>query len=59
MDGEGFLMIALVVACLSFGFGCGVGSAHSDEWWKRDAIRRGNAIYCPDDGEFAFIGECE
>ena len=27
--------------------------------WQFEAISRGYAIYCPDNGEFAWIGECE
>ena len=26
---------------------------------KRQAIERGHALYCPHDGEFAWVGECE
>ena len=26
--------------------------------WQREAISRGLATYCPDNGEFAWIGEC-
>jgi len=27
--------------------------------WHVDLINRGYAIYCPDDGEFAYKGECD
>lgn len=26
--------------------------------WQHEAISRGFALYCPGDGEFAWIGEC-
>ena len=26
---------------------------------KRQAIERGYALHCPDDGKFAWVGECE
>jgi hypothetical protein len=27
--------------------------------WRSDLVTRGLAIYCPLDGNFAFIGECD
>lgn len=27
--------------------------------WQAEAIERGYALYCPADGEFAWVGECE
>ena len=26
--------------------------------WKADTVQRGLAMYCPDDGEWAWNGEC-
>ena len=26
--------------------------------WKIDAVERGLALYCPNDGEWAWVGEC-
>ena len=27
--------------------------------WKTDSVDRGLAIYCPTDGEWAWVGECK
>lgn len=27
--------------------------------WKDEAIERGYGLHCPDDGKFAWVGECE
>lgn len=27
--------------------------------WKEDTVERGLAMYCPDDGKWAWNGECE
>ena len=27
--------------------------------YRTDAIERGYALYCPDDGKFAWVGECD
>ncbi len=52
-----------------FGFSLGVllGAAFAGfmiwadltQRWERDLIMRGHAIYCPHDGAFAFVGECD
>ncbi len=26
--------------------------------WRADTVQRGLAIYCPDDGQWAWVGEC-
>ena len=26
--------------------------------WKQDTVQRGLAIYCPTDGQWAWVGEC-
>lgn len=28
-------------------------------YWQSQTIQRGYALYCPTDGKFAWIGECE
>lgn len=30
-----------------------------NDFWHRQAIERGYGLYCPTDGEFAWVGECE
>lgn len=30
-----------------------------EEVWERQAIKRGYALYCPQDGKFAWAGECK
>ena len=31
----------------------------SDTHWESEAIKRGYALHCPRNGEFAWKGECE
>jgi hypothetical protein len=33
--------------------------ATPDHLWQSQAIERGYALYCPNNGNFAWIGECE
>jgi hypothetical protein len=35
------------------------GAQTAEEYNQKQAIQRGYALYCPDDGAFAWIGECE
>ena len=44
------LWLGLMVAIISWGV--------TDSLWKIDAIERGLAMYCPDDGRWAWNGEC-
>jgi hypothetical protein len=30
----------------------------TEQHWKADALERGLAMYCPDDGRWAWNGEC-
>lgn len=30
-----------------------------DNQWKMDTVNRGLALYCPNDGQWAWKGECE
>ena len=30
----------------------------TNDLWKRDTVDRGLALYCPMDGEWAWVGEC-
>lgn len=32
---------------------------HTNAKWQSDLIERNLAVYCPDDGAFAFKGECK
>jgi hypothetical protein len=51
---------------IAFNFGLLVGAAVSavlmffaaTSDWRNDLIGRGLAQYCPDDGAFAYVGEC-
>jgi hypothetical protein len=45
------LMFGLLLAVASWGV------THS--LWKADTVERGLAMYCPDDGRWAWNGECE
>jgi hypothetical protein len=43
---------------LAFMVGCAVGAVDRESIWNQELINRGLAQYCPDDGAFAFKGEC-
>ena len=36
-----------------------LGAAEIQWAWQADTVDRGLAIYCPDDGQWAWIGECD
>jgi hypothetical protein len=40
-------------------FGTGFTVMFLNNEWRNDLINRGYVIYCPLDGQFAFVGECE
>ena len=31
----------------------------TNDLWKADTVERGLAMYCPDDGQWAWNGECK
>jgi hypothetical protein len=39
--------------------GISVAASISVNEWRNDTVKRGLAIYCPQDGQWAWIGECE
>jgi hypothetical protein len=52
---------AFVVAFLALGAiaGGALSFGLTTELWRIDTVTRGLAIYCPLDGDWAWIGECE
>lgn len=40
-------------------FGAMAGVALSASNWRSDTVERGLALYCPDNGHWAWKGECE
>lgn len=58
-DGKFLLFISGVLGLLIvFGIGHLVGVAHGKELKQDEASERGLGLYCPVDGEFAWVGEC-
>lgn len=58
MSGEIFtgivvLVVGIFITGWSFGEITGMGKMETQ------AISRGYALHCPDDGEFAWVGECD
>ena len=53
----GVMLGAVVGAALSFMIVITANPPPSD--FHRQAIERGYGLYCPMDGEFAWVGECE
>lgn len=54
--GDFFAVIACIIWAATVAYLVGVSSERNE--WQSDLISRGFAIYCPDDGAFAFKGEC-
>jgi hypothetical protein len=55
-------MIELALRVAAFALGAVLGiliAATSVAQWHSEAINRGYAIHCPDDGRWAWIGECD
>lgn len=46
---------------LSFGLliGLTLGSVFGGSAYKQEAIERGYALYCPNNGEWSWAGECD
>ena len=53
---DGFLLGVGLAGFVFFTIGVHIGSP---KIVQRQAIERGYALYCPQDGEFAWVGECE
>ncbi len=54
-EGGAFFVGCIVGAVVATIFTAGILTQD----WHVDLINRGYAIYCPDDGEFAYKGECD
>ncbi len=52
-DIEQFVMLAIFLGGTFLG-----GAIVGGKSVQGDAIERGYAIHCPDDGDFAWVGEC-
>lgn len=54
--------LTLVAVLVSFFFGASLGAAIVSSVahvsWRNDAIEHGFGLYCPNDGRFAWKGEC-
>lgn len=48
-----------VVFLVGIVIGCFVGGAFISDEWEHVTIGRGLALYCPDNGNWAWKGECE
>jgi len=58
---DDFAIILAVVAFTCFTMGLGLSGGHgiASSVFKKGAIERGYAQYCPTDGAWAWKGECE
>lgn len=45
------LWLGALIAVISWGV--------TDTNWRQETVNRGLALYCPNDGEWAWKGECE
>lgn len=58
MTSDDFMGVVVAVL-IAFGGGLFIGSTLQSNMDQKEVISRGYAIYCPDDGKFAWVGECE
>lgn len=54
-----FLEVLLTIAVVILVSGIITSSARRGYISHQELVDRGYAIYCPEDGKFAFIGECK
>jgi hypothetical protein len=53
MEEVGLGVALVLILGITFGF------VVTEVVWRTDMIERGYAEYCPKDGNFAFLGECD
>lgn len=46
------LVVGMILGCLNV-------VAITQSSWRSDTVERGLAVYCPDNGHWAWKGECE
>ena len=68
MSGEMTAFISVIAGVLGFVFfvcfvffvwGATLGERETEIKYQKQAIERGYGLYCPTDGNFAWVGECE
>lgn len=59
MMSSGNFMLRVIAVLLAFIGGMFIGSAIQLDMDQKEVISRGYAIYCPADGKFAWVGECD
>lgn len=52
------LIDKITLVLMSFSLGVIFGLKWAEAIWEYNLIERGHALYCLDDGNFAFKGEC-
>lgn len=52
------LWAILFAVLLSVSFAA-IGAGRQQTAWQKSTVERGLALYCPLDGEWAWIGECK
>jgi hypothetical protein len=55
---DGLAVCLIVAAIISMGSVAG-GLSHEKGQWEETTVARGLAMYCPNSGDWAWIGECE
>jgi hypothetical protein len=58
-DDFAIILAVAAFACFTLGLGLTVGYGGASSVFEKGAIERGYAQYCPDDGAWAWKGECE
>lgn len=52
---------AIIIGAFAFGVfvGAAAGFEGGSDAWRAETVQRGLATYCPTNGEWAWIGECD
>ena len=50
------IIAGFVIGCL---MGLWVMTDAANSMWRSEAIERGYGLYCPNNGQWAWVGECE
>lgn len=56
---DGAMFFAGMALAIVFMFACAIAWWTPNSRWQSQDIERGYALYCPNNGNFAWIGECE
>ena len=53
------LMLVVMAMSITFGLVFAISDRATDSGWEKQIIQRDFGLYCPDTGDFAFVGEAQ